>query len=42
MVISKNLKEEVYMNSLEGMVDIKEDEALLLQSTMYGLVQSAR
>ena len=34
--------EEVYMDCPEGMVDISEDEALLLQSTIYGLVQSAR
>ena len=37
-----DLKEEVYMDCPEGMVDIAEDEALLLQSTIYGLVQSAR
>ena len=37
-----DLEEEVYMDCPEGMVDVKEDEALLLQSTIYGLVQSAR
>ena len=37
-----DLEEEVYMDCPEGMVDIAEDEALLLQSTIYGLVQSAR
>ena len=36
------LEEEVYIDYPEGMVDVKEDEALLLQSTIYGLVQSAR
>ena len=37
-----DLKEEVYMDCPEGMIDVKEDEALLLQSTIYGLIQSAR
>ena len=37
-----DLEEEVYMDCPEGMIDVKEDEALLLQSTIYGLVQSAR
>ena len=35
-----DLEEEVYTNRSEGMVDIEEDEALLLLSTIYGLVQS--
>ena len=37
-----DLEEEVYMDCPEGMVGIGKDEALLLQSTIYGLVQSAR
>ena len=37
-----DLEEEVYMDCPEGMVDIGEDEALLLKSTIYGLVQNAR
>ena len=37
-----DLKEEVYMDCPEGMANIKEDETLLLQSTIYGLVQTAR
>ena len=36
-----DFEEEVYMDCPEGMVNVKEDEALLLQSTIYGLVQSA-
>ena len=37
-----DLEEEVYMDCPEGMVGVKEDETILLQSTIYGLVQSAR
>ena len=37
-----DLEEEVYMDCPEGMVDIDKDEVLLLQSTISGLVQSAR
>ena len=35
-----DLEEEVYIDYPESMVDIDEDEALLLQSTMYGLVHT--
>lgn len=36
------LEEEVYMENPDGLEDSNEDEALLLTSTIYGLVQSAR
>ena len=36
-----DLKEKVYINCPEGMIDVEDDEALLLQSTIYGPVQSA-
>ena len=35
-----DLEEEIYMNCPEG-IEHKEDEAVLLQQTIYGLVQSA-
>ena len=37
-----DLKEEVCMSCPEGMVDVKKVDALLLESTIYGLLQSAR
>ena len=36
------LEEEVYMENPEGLEDSSEDEALLLLTTIYGLVQAAR
>ena len=37
-----DLEEEVYMDNPPGLPNAKEDEALLLLQTIYGLVQSAR
>lgn len=37
-----DLEEEVYMENPEGLEDSNDDEALLLLTTIYGLVQSAR
>ena len=36
------LEEEVYMENPEGLEDSNDDEALLLLTTIYGLVQAAR